>query len=213
MEAKDSKSRLETLIDYFIQLTSKLLSNKYEEKQFDEIILKFEENFKSVIAKYSDPKKIHSVNPAFLMALYESQKQIINKEELLGQMMAIYKTMMLPILQPQKLQYMSSKNPWKAFKEATKKGNIINYENKFFQCKTVIDNSEEFGFDLNHCVYFDIFKENNCEDIAPLLCDYDTIISENISPWVTFDRKETIAEGFERCTFRYRKVGQTDYYI
>ena len=209
MEIKDNKNRLEVLIDYFIQLTSKYLSNKYEEKQFNEIILKFKESFKSIISRYTDPKKIHSVNPAFLMALNKAQN--INKEELLKQMMDIYINMMLPVLQPQKLQYMSSRNPWKAFKEATKKGNVLNYENEFFQCKTVIDNSEEFGFDLNHCVYFDVFKENNCKDIAHLLCHYDRIILDNLSKWVAFNGKETIADGFECCTFRYRKIGQMDY--
>lgn len=212
MDPKERKDQIEQLVSYFIQLTSKYLSKKYEEQQFNEIILKFEANFKSLISKYSETKKYHSVNPAFLMALNKAQN--INKEDLLNQMMDIYGIMMQPILQPQKAQYMSSKNPWKAFKEATIKGNLINYDNEFFQCKTVIDNKEEYGFDLNHCVYYDIFKENNCIKIAPLLCHYDFIFSENIKKWVTFERKETIADGSQRCTFRYyRNVDQFDYYL
>lgn len=210
MNSTDNKDQLEMLVDYFIQLTSKYLSNKYEIKRFNEIVLKFEENFKSVISKYSDTKKKHSINPAFLMALNKAQN--INKKELLNQMMDIYGNMMQPILQPQKAQYMSTKNPWKAFKEATKKANQLNYENEFFQYKTVIDNNEEYGFDLNHCVYVEIFNENNCADIAPLLCHYDFIFSENIKNWVTFKRKETIADGDQRCTFRYHKVDQINYY-
>jgi hypothetical protein len=40
------------------------------------------------------------------------------------------------------------------------------------------------------------------------MCEYDSLIAENVSKWVRFERKETIAEGFPKCTFRYFRIKQ-----
>jgi hypothetical protein len=99
----------------------------------------------------------------------------------------------------------TSDDPWKTFVTSTKSANKQLYENEYFQCKTVIDDNQQFGFDINRCIYYEIFKENGHEDLAPLLCEYDFILADNVKDWITFTRDETIAEGSHRCTFRYFK--------
>ncbi|MHA2275530.1 MAG: L-2-amino-thiazoline-4-carboxylic acid hydrolase, partial [Candidatus Kariarchaeaceae archaeon] len=56
---------------------------------------------------------------------------------------------------------------------------------------------------INRCIYQEVFKKFGREDLGPILCEYDTIIADNVDQWVRFEREETIADGFPRCTFRF----------
>jgi len=89
--------------------------------------------------------------------------------------------------------------------ETTRAGNQRLYDNDYFKIKTVIDDDQQFGIDINRCLMFEILEKNGHPELGPVLCKYDYILAENVSKWVSFERKETIADGHSRCDFRYFK--------
>ncbi|NHJ48929.1 MAG: hypothetical protein FK733_14180 [Asgard group archaeon] len=203
--SEDSQDPSEQLIHYFFMLTEKQLKDRYNENKAKQISQKFQQIFMKLIKKYDDDKvvKNDAINPIFLIALNESQQ--ISREELLDQMLKVYEEMLTEILINHQLGMATSDDPWKTFVTSTKSANKQLYENEYFQCKTVIDDEQQFGFDINRCIYYEIFKENGQEDLAPLLCEYDFILADNVKDWVVFTRDETIADGSHRCAFRYFK--------
>ncbi|MFX0125274.1 MAG: L-2-amino-thiazoline-4-carboxylic acid hydrolase, partial [Candidatus Hodarchaeota archaeon] len=92
--------------------------------------------------------------------------------------------------------------------EDTRKGNQKTYDNESFKLQEVSATEEEFAFDINRCLYHEIFKEFSREDLGSIMCEYDTIIAQNVAKWVRFEREETIAEGFPKCTFRFFRIKQ-----
>ncbi|NHJ85032.1 MAG: hypothetical protein FK734_06190 [Asgard group archaeon] len=195
---------VEDLMNYFFMLTEEHLKTKYPEYEAKEIISEFKQIFRELIVQYSsDPiKQNDAINPIFLIALHDSQPNL-SREELLEQMLSVYRKLLEDILLSQNIGLATSDNPWKTFVKATKDANKQLYENEFFQCQTVVENEQEFGFNINRCIYYEIFVENNHKELAPLLCEYDYILADNLREWLIFNRDETIANGFEKCTFRY----------
>lgn len=199
---------IQQLIQAFFILTEVKLKEIYGEEKGTNVSTKFQNIFNELLSKNAemmpDPlSKQHALNPIFVMALYNAQT--ISKEELAEQMLCIYRNMLKPILEQQEACLSSSDNPWKDFVETAKVGNRNLYENEYFKLNVVYEDETQFGFDINRCLYYEIFKINNHEDLAPILCKYDFILAENIKKWAKFERTETIAEGFDKCDFRFLK--------
>ena len=92
------------------------------------------------------------------------------------------------------------------FVESTRTGNRKVYDNEYFRLKEISSTKEEFVFDINRCIYQEVFKKFGREDIGPIMCEYDSIIADNVSEWVRFEREETIASGCDKCTFRFYHI-------
>jgi hypothetical protein len=198
--------RITELKNYFLSLTKEELQRKYESQMAKEIFRLFRERFNSLLKQYennNDYLLSDAINPIFLIALDEAQALTV--EELEEQMLTIYREMLQQILLTQKEILAASDDPWKSFVRSSKANNKQLYENEAFQCKTVIDEEDTFGFDIHRCVYHEIFLELAREDLAPILCQYDFLLAESVKEWVVFERKETIANGNKKCTFRYYK--------
>jgi len=196
---------IEPLMELFFQLTEKQLKRQYSLAEAERINTNFQLIFQRLLAKY-DSKGIlknDAINPIFLIALHESQQ--LTAEELVEQMLAIYRELLAEILLSQTILLSTSADPWKTFVTTMKATNRELYENDYFQCKTVVDKEQEFGFDIHRCVYYEVFQKEGYRELAPLLCQYDFLLADNVKDWVEFQREETIAEGFNRCTFRYYK--------
>jgi hypothetical protein len=123
--------------------------------------------------------------------------------------LGIYKIMLEEmVLEPQRRYMASSKDPWSTFVEDTRKGNQKIYDNEYFQLKEVVATKEEFTFDIHRCLYQEIFQLLGREDLGPIMCEYDSLMAENIAKWVRFERDETIAAGCNKCTFKYFNIKQ-----
>ena len=197
---------IQQLIQAFFALTEVKLKEIYGEEKGMNISAKFQKIFNVLLSKNAKMmpdtlSKQHALNPIFVMALYDAQT--ISKDEFAEQMQNIYRNMLKPFLDQQKASLSSSDNPWKDFVETAKVGNRNLYENEYFKLNVVHDDESQFSFDINRCLYFEIFKANNHEDLAPILCKYDFILAENIKKWVKFERTETIAEKSKKCDFRF----------
>ena len=62
-----------------------------------------------------------------------------------------------------------------------------------------------FSFDVTRCQYAEIYREMGLGQIGHLLsCNRDGSFCEGYDPNIKLDRQQTIMNGADRCTFRYR---------
>jgi hypothetical protein len=62
-----------------------------------------------------------------------------------------------------------------------------------------------FSFDVTRCQYAETYREMGMEKIGHLLsCNRDASFCEGYDPNIKLDRQQTIMNGADRCTFRYR---------
>ncbi|MHA2060382.1 MAG: L-2-amino-thiazoline-4-carboxylic acid hydrolase [Candidatus Ranarchaeia archaeon] len=200
------------LMQFFINRTQDHFKKQFlpdQAKAFSQkFIVRFQDLFKQnshlLVGQFA---QFHGINPIFVIALADTLQTLnFSKDELQTHVLTIYKAMLQGVMGNQAQTLKSSENAWQTFIDSTKAGNARLYDNDFFQMKTVEESPDRFGFDINRCLYVEIFQQNNRLDLAPILCAYDYLLSDNIADWVQFDRQETIANGDLRCTFRYRRV-------
>ena len=94
MNEVNSQIDIDQLVNYFFILTEQQLSKKHDSQKIEEITKKFRTNFLKLLAQYdkNPTKKYYSINPIFLISLHEAQEII--KDELLEQMMNVYRSML-----------------------------------------------------------------------------------------------------------------------
>jgi hypothetical protein len=207
-------SQMDQMFQYFIVLTSKELNQSFDPEEAKDILSSFSQRFSELFEKmkekFNETQLFHTINPIFIIALEEAlpgKKK--DKNQVTRYVLAIYKTMLEDmVLEPQRRFMSLSKDPWATFTENTRKGNQQIYDNEFFKLKEVSATDEEFAFDINRCFYQEIFKEFDREDLGPIMCEYDSLVAENVAKWVRFEREETIATGDPRCTFRFYCIKQ-----
>jgi hypothetical protein len=62
-----------------------------------------------------------------------------------------------------------------------------------------------FSFDVTRCQYAETYREMGMGQIGHLLsCNRDASFCEGYDPNIKLDRQQTIMNGADRCTFRYR---------
>ena len=65
----------------------------------------------------------------------------------------------------------------------------------------------DYGVDYTECGGCKFLSEQGASELAPYICTADIIYSELFGWGLT--RTKTIAEGFEKCDFRFKKGGKT----
>jgi len=65
----------------------------------------------------------------------------------------------------------------------------------------------DWGIDYAECSSCKLLKAQNAMDLAPYICAVDKVSSELLGWGLT--RTMTLAEGFEKCDFRFKKGGET----
>jgi len=209
-------SSLGQMFDYFVLLTSNELKKSFDQEEAETILssftTRFQELFDTLKGSFNETQLFHGINPIFVIALEESLPGEAGKKDttiILNLVLTIYKNMLEElVLEPQRRYMASSKDPWATFVEDVRKGNQRIYDNEYFQLKEINATEKEFIFDVNRCLYYEVFKQFQREDLGPIMCEYDSIMAENIAKWVRFEREETIATGSNRCTFRYYNIKQ-----
>lgn len=204
--------QLEQLMQYFIMLTENQLTTQYGLERGNEMLGVFKARFRELMKKHADImpdplSKRHGVNPVFVMALDDSLGKVRpSLEDLKRDVLAVYDAMMQGFNVQLIGQLEVSEDPWFQFIEFTKTGNKNNYENEYFQLRKAEYTDSKIAFDMNRCLYFDIFVKEGRPELGPILCEYDFIIADAVKKWSRFERTETIADGNSRCDFRYYRV-------
>jgi hypothetical protein len=65
----------------------------------------------------------------------------------------------------------------------------------------------DFGIDYVECAGYNFLKKQGAAELAPYLCNIDILYSEAFS-WGLI-RKMTLAQGFDKCDFRFKNGGKT----
>ena len=68
--------------------------------------------------------------------------------------------------------------------------------------------SFDYGFDYTECAGCQFLNRQGASELAPFLCAVDKVASEILGWGLT--RTMTIAGGFNKCDFRYKKGGSTN---
>jgi hypothetical protein len=66
----------------------------------------------------------------------------------------------------------------------------------------------DYGFDYTECAGCKFLHEQSASELAPIMCALDKTVNETLDWGLT--RTMTIAEGFDRCDFRFTKGGKTN---
>jgi hypothetical protein len=66
----------------------------------------------------------------------------------------------------------------------------------------------DYGFDYTECSGCKFLNQQGVPELAPFLCAFDKATSEILGWGLT--RTMTIAEGFDKCDFRFKKGGKTN---
>ncbi|MHA1777324.1 MAG: hypothetical protein DRO88_04825 [Promethearchaeia archaeon] len=202
---------LETLHKYFTLLVESYLKEHFPSGKAEVYTDKFCKTLNQLIkAPQNQPffgnniANLHAINPLFVIAFTKAiSAENFTYEEIEAMIMEIYTVMVKNLLEKQQQECENAKNPWKHFIETTKQGNHKLYDNKYFKLEYVVEDRLRFGFNINRCYYYDIFKANQHESLAPILCKYDNLLADNLNKWVRLQRNKTIAQGDSHCEFRY----------
>ncbi len=68
-------------------------------------------------------------------------------------------------------------------------------------------NGHDFGVDYTECGIYKFCQEQNATELMPYLCSVDFIMSERMG--LGLERTMTLAEGVQRCDFRFKHRGPT----
>ncbi len=204
---------IEALKSYFSLLVEVYLKEKFPDGKSSVYSEKFHNLFVNLIESpinkpfFSSPTaNLHAVNPLFVIALYKTlESEKIPMDEFTDMAMDVYKIMVKQLMEKQHEAIHNAEDPWQHFIKTTKDGNQKLYDNEFFKMTYAVEDRLRFGFDLNRCYYYDIFKANNATELAPVMCKYDNLLADNLNEYVRFQRNSTIADGDSKCAFRYFK--------
>lgn len=197
------------LIDYFSQHALLELNKQFGEKgtSLHKLFTRqFQIHYNNYEAMMREPlAKRHGVNSLFVMAMDDVMCEVrASFSELKETVLSIYRVMLEDYFKAEVAKLEREDNPWSAFVGWARKGNEVNYNNDYFKLVEVDQEPGCYGFDIQKCLYFDILREAGKPELGPILCTYDNIFSDYVS-WIQFTRHETIANGDEKCTFRYCK--------
>jgi hypothetical protein len=213
MNAMLERQHLEQLKQYFYGLARERFVMTYGHYRGTQFTAYYEDVFPRIFSENEHMMpdflaKRHGLNAIFILTIREIlQREVdISFEELKEFVLTIYRNMLEQLIAGYKAQVEVSEDPWKTIVEYTKAGNQNNYDNDYFNLEQVTDDDSEFGFDIKKCLHFEIFEANGHPELGPILCEYDYLLMDTVSDWIRFERKETIADGNERCDFRlYRR--------
>jgi len=197
------------LKNVFHSLTELYLVEKFGSEEAESIFHQYLTSFEGYYEKNlsfmpDDLSKRHGINSVFVLAYTEAlTSEELSIETLEEDIISIYRVMLKQMLEQQVASMEHSDNPWELFVTRSKTGNKQQYENDYFRAEIVQDDSICFAIDIHRCLYFEILEANGHPEYGPILCTFDHLIADAVNKWVTFDRKETIADGNKRCTFRY----------
>lgn len=66
----------------------------------------------------------------------------------------------------------------------------------------------DYGFDYTECAGCKFLRQQGAPELAPIMCSLDKTASETLGWGLT--RTTTIAEGYAKCDFRFKKRGRTN---
>jgi hypothetical protein len=65
---------------------------------------------------------------------------------------------------------------------------------------------DHISFDISRCFYVDVLAAYGAPELCPLFCHADDLLMAEASPQIKWARTGTLAQGAERCDFRWERI-------
>lgn len=115
--------------------------------------------------------------------------------------MRVFQKLIGGLAQNQKQNLAKSQNVWEDYKKSVINGTNNTYSS--FNPEFTNNTDLQLELKLNKCVFCEVLEVHDELNLAPLMCEYDSIFTFAIADYIIFERPKTIAEGFNCCVFRY----------
>ena len=124
-----------------------------------------------------------------------------------------WKFMMVPLYRGIKgrlkraAETLDGKSPIEEFADYATSGTMDVYKD-FGPDMIGMKSGDSYGFNLHRCLFYECFQRHGkAERVGSVMCNFDKIMAEVISPWLEFNHNSTIARGGSCCQFRYCAKG------
>ena len=98
-------------------------------------------------------------------------------------------------------------DPYAAFRLLAKPFARAGFPEEGWHIDWVENSDSQVAFDIrDRCPYRDTYVALGAPELAPQHCTLDDWLYEPLSRWVRFERTGTLAQGCDRCDFRYRRA-------
>ena len=204
-----SDAQIHQLKQYFFIIVDTHLTTQYGSERGKDLLREFKTQFNQLWTQNQDImsnflSKQHGINPIFVIALRNTlMDEELTLDELKNHVITIYQSIIAEYLKEMATQLEKSSKPFAEYVQSAIEGGKRMYDNDYFRLETLQADDQGYHFDIQRCLYFEIFQKNNASELGPILCEYDLIGANAVQKWVRFERPETIAEGFPCCTFRF----------
>jgi hypothetical protein len=207
-----TENRIKQLKKYFFLIIKDYLTKNFSENKGKILNEKFQKLFNELYSQNEDLmpdpiSKEHGINPIFIIALYRTlNEQKISLNDFKDIIISIYEIILAEMLKLMVSQLEKSKNPFSMFVNFSLPAAKRLYGNEHFRQEILQADDEGYFFDINKCLYFEIFQKNGLPELGPILCDYDLILARAVTKWIKFERNKTIANGSTLFIFRYYPI-------
>lgn len=197
--------------NFYLITTNPQLKTFFGDAKGGILFAKFQKNFERLYGLNSSMMSDEisqriGASAIFVLALSKTlENQSVSFDELQKIAINVYSNIMDLQIKSLAAPIEDSETPWDDFLTLVQKNNQDLYDNDYYQLNYVYNERLRFGFDLNKCLVHKILQHNAHPELTPIICEFHSIFNGNFQKWMNFTRFETIAKGYDRCTFRYFK--------
>jgi hypothetical protein len=204
--------------DRSIARSKRVLITRYDNDQTDSLIRESRFEYENIIPQipfigHRSPFLVFLIPKSRCLAIYRVlRKKGLTFEEA-GQIiyqMSKAELESIPILLRRIIGYLwfSPLYKWRLRKRAKESQERMHPDNYVFAFIEGDGRAFDYGFDYTECGGCKFFNKQGAPELAPLMCSADIVASEIFGWGLT--RTMTIADGYKKCDFRYKKGGKTN---
>jgi hypothetical protein len=79
----------------------------------------------------------------------------------------------------------------------------LEYPPEGWKLEWTVDSSESIGINMYSCIYLNTLTQYGVPELTPVFCQLDDLLLEGISPFVRWQRTQTLGTGGTLCDFRF----------
>jgi hypothetical protein len=72
------------------------------------------------------------------------------------------------------------------------------------------DNTDCIAFNIQRCFYVNELKQYGAPELTPIFCLGDDVLYDGVSPYLSWERTETMGRGNTHCNFRFRRTTRAE---
>jgi len=207
------KSEILTQFDTHAKAWRPFLAASYGDKFAEAVLKDAREQYEALIPEIpyiggdENPMTRHLVRSTTSLVLYKVMKARGKTAEEVGKVVYGAVVEVVNQLPPRPTKELSAEYIAKE-KQQAQKSQERHYPGDWVWEFVVGDGVEfDYGYDFLECGTQKLYHTHNADEFLPFYCYLDFVTSR--TPGWGFARSMTLAEGYEKCDFRYKKGGET----